>query len=50
MIRGKTFSCAWTAVGSVDISRDLKDLRADRQRHRQDGTEFHRDVKYALKD
>ena len=44
MIRGKTFSGAWTSVGSVNISRDLKDLRAERQRHRQDGTELRRDV------
>ena len=50
MIRGKTFSGAWTSVGSVNISRDLKDLRAERQRHRQDGTELRRDAKYALKD
>lgn len=50
MIRGKTFSGAWTSVGSVDISRGLKDLRADRERLRQDGTELRRNVKYALKD
>ena len=50
MIRGKTFSGAWTSVGSLDISRVLKDLRADRQRHRQDRAGLRRDAKYALKD
>jgi len=50
MMRGKPFSGAWTAVGSADISRDLKALRADRQRHHQDRTELRRDVKDALKD
>ena len=50
MIRGKPFSGAWTSVGSADISRDWKDLRADRQRHHQDHTELRRNVKDALKD
>ncbi len=49
MIRAKTCSGAGTAVGSLDIFRNLTDLRGDRQHGRQRWAEFPLKDKYALK-